>query len=215
MKNDKLNRNNIILIIILFIVFCLALFIAFSSSNKYDFEDVIKYKGKTYGLLEYNGDIFTYNYNGKEYLEEEKIHVIKHDKWKVIYLDGDLFILDKQVNEGTKYYSNDDNYEWFIVFDIEDNELKKGISINEKELDSLYNLDNEKREKTIVFDDIEMFADVLKVSKDGFVQGITTIAMVDGNWYYKTEVMEDETREYVIPILDSLNQKINSLLENK
>jgi hypothetical protein len=120
--------------------------------------------------------------------------------------------LDKQVNEATKYYSNDDNYEWFIVFDIEDNELKKGISINEKELDSLYNLDNEKRGKTIVFDDIEMFADVLKVSKDGFVQGVTTIAMVDGNWYYKTEVMTDDDREYVIKLSDSLSEKINDLI---
>ena len=95
MKKDMLNRKNVMLIIVLFVVFCLALFIAFSSSHKYDFEDVVKYKGKTYGLLEYNGDIFTYNYNGNEYLEEEKIHVIKHDKWKVVYLDGDLFILEE------------------------------------------------------------------------------------------------------------------------
>ena len=50
------NWGGELLIIVLFVVFCLALFIAFSSSHKYDFEDVVKYKGKTYGLLEYNGD---------------------------------------------------------------------------------------------------------------------------------------------------------------
>ena len=72
------------------------------------------------------------NVKSVEYLEEEKIHVIKHDKWKVIYLDGDLFILDKQVNEATKYYSNDDNYEWFIVFDIEDNELTLSVERSDK-----------------------------------------------------------------------------------
>ena len=63
-------------------------------------------------------------------------------------------------------------------------------------------------------DDIELFADILKVSKDGFVQGITTLALVEDNWYYKTEVMTEDDREYVIPIDERLNKKISSLLES-
>ena len=53
-----------------------------------------------------------------------------------------------------------------------------------------------------------MFADILKVSKDGLVQGVTTLAKVKGNWYYKTEVMTDDDREYVLDIPKTLNEKI-------
>lgn len=58
-----------------------------------------------------------------------------------------------------------------------------------------------------------MFADILKISKDGLVQGIVTLAQVDGKWYYKTEIMTDDDREYVIKIKESLNEKINKIVD--
>lgn len=202
---------NIGVVAVIFVVFCIIA--GFIGKFNDDSVNTIKYKGDSYVLLEYNEDIFTYNYNGNEYLEVDEIHELKHDKWKVIYQEGDLLFLDEDIKAATKYYTDDDNYDWFIVFDSGNTELKKEISITDEELVALNNLDGIKAEKTILFEDIELFADILKISKDGFVQGITTVALVEGNWYYKTEVMADDTREYVIPISESLNKKINDLLK--
>ena len=202
---------NIGVVAVIFVVFCIIA--GFIGKFNDDSVNTIKYNGNKYVLLEYNEDIFTYNYNGTDYFDVDEIYELKHDKWNVIYQEGDLLFLDKDIKAATKYYTDDDNYDWFIVFDSGETELKKNISINEEELENLYNLDKVKFEKTIAFEDIELFADVLKISKDEFVQGITTLALVDGNWYYKTEVMADDTREYVIPISESLNKKINDLLK--
>ena len=87
--------------------------------------------------------------------------------------------------------------------------------ISANELDFLYNIENIDKKDTIVFDDIENFADILKVSKDGLVQGVTLLALVNGNWYYKTEIMTDDDREYVVKIVDSLNKKINFIYDNE
>jgi hypothetical protein len=54
----------------------------------------------------------------------------------------------------------------------------------------------------------------LKVSEDGLVQGITTLALIEGKWYYKTEIMNEADREFVIPVVGSLNKKINMLMKN-
>lgn len=197
----------IILVIILVVSFILAII------NNNEIKDTVKYKGKTYVLLEYNMDIFTYNLNKNGYYEEDLIHPIDHNKWDVVYFNGDLFILDKQVKQATKYYQDDKNYEWYIVFDNDDSEVTKSVSISSEELEYIYDMDKAKKEKTIVFDDIDKFASILKVSKDELVQGITTLAQVDLTWYYKTEVMTDDDREYVITIIDSLNEKIKDLDE--
>ena len=184
---------NVGVVAVIFVLFCIIA--VFIEKINDDNVNTIKYKGDSYVLLEYNEDIFTYNYNGNEYLEVDEIHELKHDKWKVIYQEGDLLFLDEDIKEATKYYTNDDNYDWFIVFNSGETELKKVISITDEELVVLNNLDRVKAEKTILFEDIELFADILKISKDGFVQGITTVALVEGNWYYKTEVMADDTRK--------------------
>lgn len=196
------------------IVVFISLFIIFMLIKRYNtsFIDTIKYNKKTYYLLEYNTDIFTYYHNSNKYYEEDLIHPVTHNKWDVVYFNGDLFILNKEVKKAINYYKNDINYDWYVVFDNEDNEIRKTILINNKELSYLYNIEKEKERSTIVFKDIDMFADILKISKDGLVQGIITLVQVDGIWYYKTEIMTDDDREYVIKITDTLNEKINKLI---
>ena len=176
--------------------------------------DDIKYNGKKYILLEYNMDIFTYNHNNSDnmYYEEDVIHPISHEKWNVVYFNGDLFVIDNQVKKATKYYNNDQNYNWYIIFEDNEEELKKTLSVSEEELVYLYNIENNKDKITITFNDIDMFVDILKISKDGLIQGIVNLVQVDGNWYYKTEIMTDDDKEYVIKIQDSLNEKINNLV---
>lgn len=207
MSKTILKISIIIISFIVILVFC-------GLINKKSNIDTIKYDGKTYVLLEYNMDIFTYNHNNSNnmYYEEDVIHLVPHKKWNVVYFNGDLFILDKQVKKATKYYTDDYNYNWYIVFDDGDKVYKKNISLNKEELVYLYNIEDNKDKLTITFNDIDMFADILKISKDELTQGVVTLAQVDGNWYYKTEIMIDDDKEYVVKMSDSLNKKINDLM---
>lgn len=199
----------IFIIIVVLVFICCIFFIR----NCNDFLDTVKYNSKNYILLEYNLDIFTYNHNSNVYYEEDIIHPISHKKWDIVYFNGDLFVLDKQVKYATKYYSDDKNYNWFISFDNDDNVIKESISISKDEILYLYNLVDMEKNKTIIFDDIDRFVDVLKISKDDLVFAIINLVQVDGIWYYKTEIMTDDDREYVIEIPDSLNDKINEILK--
>ena len=197
--------------VLITIIICFILIFVLILKTKTKNIDTIQYDDKTYTLLEYNMDIFTYNHNSNKYYEEDKIYTVYHDKWDVIYCGGDLFILDKQIKNATKYYTDDKNYDWYIIFDVDDLQVRKSISIDEEELEYLYDLENAKKEKTITFDEIDMFADILKVSKDGLVQAVTVLAQVDNVWYYKTEIMTSDDKEYVVKLSDSLNKKINDL----
>mgnify|MGYP003308378517 CR=1 FL=1 len=198
------NKNVIVLLLSFVMIICLML-------KQESFKDTISYKGKTYVNLEYNMDIFTYGFNSNEYYEEDIIHPIKHKKWDAVYFDGDLYILDKQVKEAKKYYKDDNNYEWFIVFDINDEEVKKSISISKEELKYLYDMENKSRKETMKFDDIKGFASIKKISKDNTVYALISLANYKDSWYYKTEVMNDNDEEYIIDLPESLNKKIFDL----
>ena len=85
-----MNKNLIkILISVLCIAIIVLIFVVMIKRNKNI--DTILYEGKTYVLLEYNMDIFTYNHNSNKYYEEDIVHLIYHKKWDVVYFNGDLF----------------------------------------------------------------------------------------------------------------------------
>ena len=172
--------------------------------------DTVKFEGKKYVLLKYNQSIFTYYHNNYQnnYYEEDIIHKVPHDKWDIVYFNGDLYVLKSQVKEATKYYADDDNYNWYIDFDYDEEIIRKDIYLTKKEISNLYNLESANRDRTIIFDDIEMFADVLKISNDGLVQALIVLARVDNDWYFKTEIMTEDDREYTVKLLDSINEKI-------
>lgn len=174
--------------------------------------DSISYKDKTYICLEYNMDIFTYYHNSNNYYEEDMIHPISHNKWDMVYFNGDLFILDSEVEKAKKYYANDKNYEWFVAFDEDEEQKIVPISITKEELEYLYNMENSQKKETILFEEIEKFSSIIKISKDKTVYSLITLAYCRESWYWKTEIMNDADEEYVIKLPNSLNQKINKLL---
>ena len=208
-----MKKNNFLkfIILIISIIFLCILFLLNKNNNT--FKDTVKYNGKTYTLLEYNMDILTYNYNKNEYLEEDIIHPVDNDKWDIVYFNGDLFVLDKDIEEATKYYANDKNYNWFIVYEKDEIEIKVPISINEEELKYLYNIESIEKKETIKFDDIKQFVDIVKVSKDDFIQALTILVHCKDSLYWKTEIMNDNDEEYVIELINSLNNKIFNILD--
>lgn len=209
--NRKIVKKLIILIIVAVVVFGILIILP----KKHNGMDVINYSGKTYGLLEYKMDIFTYYHNSDNYYEEDIIHPVTHNKWDIVYFNDDLFILDKQVKEAIKYYKDDKNYDWYIAIDSDDSVIKKSIDINDSELNYLYDIEEVEEKDTIMFGEIDKFVDILKISKDGLVIGIINLVLVDDCWFYKTEIMTEEDLEYVVRIPSSLNKKINDLINNQ
>lgn len=209
-------KNKIIALIIAAAVILAGVLIVFiARANSYS-GDTVSYKGKTYVTLQYNMDIFTYYFNSNEYYDEETVQPVPHDKWDVVYFFGDLYVHEKQAREAEKYYANDDNYEWFVVFDEDDTVRKVPLPISEEELEYLYNIEAMPRSETMTFDEIKQFADIVKISDDGLVYAITTLAQYKDAWYWKTEIIDDtrdDNAEYVIKLPDSLCEKIFALSE--
>lgn len=99
-----------------------------------------------------------------------------------------------------------------------DEEKETPIQINNKELDYLYLMCNIKKEKAIHFNQIEKMGTIKKISKDGFMSAIITLAYHNEKWYWRTEIMDDTTPEnfeYVIELPKTLTKKINDKSKDK
>lgn len=205
--------NNKLIILISSIV--LILIVVFGGFLIYgDSIETIEYKGKEYVFLEYKPDGFVYDYISDEIFEVEKTYEVKVGKWDAIYSDGDIFVIKSQSNEAIKYYYDDNNYSWYFVLDNEDSEEEYKVTLTKEEREYLYTLDSMKKEKTIAFDDIENFGSIKKLSKDKSIYGIITVAKGKDTWYWKSEVMMDDANEYVVPLPDSLNKKIEKVINS-
>ncbi len=201
----------IIFIIVAMSVLCCSWILIAKNCGK--IRDVIEYNGKTYELLEYNMDIFNYNYNCNEYFEEDCIHPVSNKSWDAVYFNGDIFIAEKQVGKAIKHYASDKNYNWFVSFEKDDSEKRVPLSVTEEELEYLYNMENIQKTKTTTFDGIKQFASIVKESKDGFVFGLITLAHCEDSWFWKTEIMNDNDEEYIVPIPETLSKKLFDLTE--
>lgn len=180
--------------------------------------DTVSYQGQTYVCLSYNMDIFAYYFNGGDayVYQQDLVHPVPHETWDVVCLDGDAFVLDREVEEAERYYADDSNYEWYFVLDGEETETEFLISVSEAELAYVYDMDNMEKRETLLFDDIEKMGSLKKTSKDGFLSAITGLAYHDGVWYWRTEridVNQAGDPEYIIPLPVSLNQKLLDCME--
>lgn len=215
--NSTILKNKALLALIIAVVITIAGTIAVLSAranNKW--RDTVYYEGETYVTLQYNMDIFTYLFNANAYYDEETVQPVPHDKWKIVYFGGDLFVLEKQIKEAEKYYANDDNYKWFVAFDEDDTVRRVPLPISDDELEYLYDMESIPRSETMTFDEIKQFADIVKISNDGLVYAVISLAQYKDSWYWKTEIIDDsrdDNAEYVIKLPDSLSEKIFALSE--
>lgn len=208
MKKSVLKALFIIAVVL---VLCCSVLVFTNRSKK--FRDIVNYNGKTYELLEYNMDIFTYYFKCNDYFEEDAIHPVSNEKWDAVYFNGDVFVEESKVKDAIKLYSHDKNYNWFVTFDKEDSQIKIPLSVTEKELKSLYNMEDFREKETMTFDDIKQFASIVKESKDGFVYALITLAQCYDSWYWKTEIMNDNDEEYIVPVPETLSEKLFDLAE--
>ena len=175
--------------------------------------DTVSYQGETYVCLTYNLDLFAYYFQGGEdyVYVAEVVHPVPHETWDIVCLEGDVFVLEREVKQAKKYYADDDNYEWYFVLDGEETETEFLISVTEEERAYIYDMDDMEKRMTLLFDDIEKMGSLKKISKDGAVSAVTGLAYFDGAWYWRTEridINQAGDPEYIIPLPESLNQKL-------
>lgn len=183
--------------------------------------DTVKYKGGQYTLLQYPIDIFYYDLaEGVEGYEEDETVLLKGSNWPMVYNSGDVFCHEDDVDDANAYYNNHENYDWYVVIDAEDAEKTYSLEISMEDFEYIYQMKDIDKETAIFFEDIETMGSLIKVSKDGFIEGRTGLAQYEGNWYWRTEII-DESREkdgtwpeYVIPLPDTVNAEINESIGN-
>ena len=183
----------------------------FEKEKEPEMVDSISYKGERYILLEYNADIFYYDYNNTVECEEDMIYPVEHPQWKMGYVNGDLFVREDDKEVAEAYYSDDNNYEWYIVVDEDEGEKKIPLSMGEKDLKYIYQMENLEKDESLLFDDIEKFASLEKSSKDGIISARISLAYHQGKWYWRTEVIDDAKDgwpEYVFELPKDITEQI-------
>ena len=183
------------------------------------YTDSLTYEGKNYLLLEYNQDIFFYDLAYYVDYEEDENLPLDHDKWDLVYRDGDIFILDTQAEEAIAFYADDSNYTWSVIIYPDDSEDEYSIplTVSDSDVDYIYKMDSMERDRTLAFDDIEVFATLAKTSSDGLIQATVSLAAKGGEWFWRSEVIDDTADgwpEYVFPLPESLTSQIKKHFNN-
>lgn len=181
-------------------------------------EGVIKYEGDKYVPVEFGQDIYMYYCNEEEPSEEGAIQKVSGGDYDMILCEGDIYCMKKEAEQASGYYADDANYDWFAVIDAEDDTIEYPISVTADEMAYLNSIESQPRETAIFFDEIETFATLNKTSKDGIISGVTELAYYEGNWYWRSEII-DESREkdgtwpeYVYALPKSLSDKITAVI---
>ena len=212
MSNKKINIIFLVLIWNMLLIGC-----AKQNTENYN---VVNFEGNEYELLDYPVNEFHYDYNGNShdnFEEPDGRYPIASPQWGMIWNAGDLYCAADRVEESEKYYSDDYNYEWYIIIDTEDEEMSYPIDVNDDELNHIYKLEEMERKTSLFWEEFDAQGSLIKISKDGIVRGTISIVKFDGSWYWKSEVI-DESREkdgdwpeYVQPLPETLDKKIKEV----
>ena len=195
-----------------FAIACLAMTGCGSSTSG----DQLEYEGGKYVPVAFNQDIFSCSLGVEGEFETDVTYLIEDAQFDMIHNNGDLYVAEAQAGDAADYYQNDANYGWSVSILAEDEEEDPvaPIQITEEELEAIYGLDGQEKDLAIYFDDIEQQATLIKTSKDGIARGSIELALYDGQWYWRSEVI-DETQEkdgtwpeYVYPMPESFQDKI-------
>lgn len=214
---NKLKKNISITGIIIIIICIIAAVSLFILPNT----DKLEYEGKTYSCLEYPADIFYYDLKACMEFDIDEIYSIDAGEWDMIYHSGDVYCCRGDYREASRYYNNHENYDWFVVIETEDEENIYPVSLLEEDFEYIQHIEDEEKEISIFFDEIENMGSLIKVSKDGVIQGTTSLAEYKGEWYWRTEIINEnreqngEWPEYIIKLPDELNRSINGAEENQ
>lgn len=181
--------------------------------------DTVKYDGTEFAALEYPENVFFYDYNGNShdnFEEVDGIYPIDSPNWEMIWNGGDLYCNVKDVDKANSYYADDENYVWYVLIDNEEYDEPDAwdLEFTTDEIVGIYGVESQEKDLAIFFDEIEKMGSLIKISEDSIIRGTISIGKYKGQWYWRTEIIDDSIEEdgtwpeYVIPLPESVNGKI-------
>ncbi len=174
----------------------------------------MEFDSENYTLLDFPVDKFYYDLSSPA---DSGVTSVPHDKWDIISNEGDLFILNSQAEEAAAYYGDDENYTWSVFIDIPESEDGKTFPIAlGDDISRIYDMEVADAKTTLFFDDIEIFASLIKTSKDGLISASISLAFFENTWYWRSDVFDDGVEgwpEYVAELPESLSEQLNNFLK--
>ena len=181
--------------------------------------DVVKYEGEKYSILGYPADIFMYDLaQGADNYEEDETVPLDGSQWRMVYNNCDVYCHTDDFDDANAYYNNHENYVWYVTIEDGDKEFTYPLEISMEDFEYIYRMEDMDRETSIFFDEIETQGSLIKISKDGFIEGRTGLAEYQGQWYWRTETIDEnrerngEWPEYMIPLPETVSDQIINML---
>ncbi len=178
-------------------------------------EDTLAYNGEKYVPVEFNQDIFSCGFGVGGEFETDVTYPVKKAQFDMIHNSGDLYVTENQAGAAANYYQDDANYDWQIsIFSEEGDDAVSPIQITQEELDYIYEMEDQEKDLAIFFEEIQQQATLIKMSKDGIARGSIELALYDGQWYWRSEIIDENKEkdgtwaEYVYPMPKSFQDKI-------
>ena len=195
-------------------------FIPEQEEGEYITSETVDYEGNTYVYMGFNEDIFYYDLSSSMYYEEDIVHLISNEKRDMVYLNGDLFVLDAQVEDARAYYGDDANYQWSVEIYSDDSEEPDiyPLTISAEDLIYIYGYEAAEKKETLFFEQIEEFGMLKKTSEDGLISGSTSLAFYEGAWYWRSEMIDESAEgwpEYVFRLPEAVNTQITTMMLKK
>lgn len=174
----------------------------------------VTYNEQEYVYLQFPSDMFVYSLKESLNFEEDEIVPIKNDKWDMVYYNDDIFILNSQESDAVAYYGSDKNYKWSVDVDTENDFVNFPITLNDQDIAYIYDMPNAEKETTLSFNDIEVFASLVKISNDGLIRASTSLAGYKNAWYWRSEVIDESAKgwpEFVIELPKNLVKQLDNI----
>lgn len=185
-------KNIRVFIILIMIIILSSAGIVASQLNR----NQIKYSGQTYVPLQLPQDPYTYFYDKEFEVYDEDTRVLLEDgNFQLLYANEDLYVLKEEAKEAKKYYSQDENYQWYLVEDTAYGEEIKPLSLTEIDLDYISDVEDHDRDMTLFFEDYEKLGSLKKISKDKAISGILSLGYYQDKWYWRSEIIDESQEE--------------------
>ena len=187
----------------------------FGQQQRSFYREQVSQAPKGYVYLQAPTGMFAYSLQQTVEATDKEAVTIPHEKWDLKYYKGDVFVAEAQAAEASAHYGDDQNYDWFLYVDVpgQVDNIMAPLALTEEEVAAVYALGSE-WEQTLFFDDVEVFASLVKNSKDGLLYASTSLAYFENTWYWRSEIINDTVEgwpEYVVPLPESLLVRIEQV----
>lgn len=203
----------------------------------WDAYDTFTYKDQKYVCLDMNTEVYWYdtsdemqytpafNIRNKSDLlsivfnayDKDVMYEVENGTGETIYYNGSLYCEEESIDKIKDYYSNNDNFTWYIVDETYENKIE--IELSNTELNYLNNMSIEQSDITWNSEDYYPHGYIQKRSKDQVVYGSIDVIKLEDAWCWSSDEFvetDEEVYEYEylsVRLPESIHDKIEKARE--